>query len=69
MGTTVRHLCWELRARLLRTLTAEGATDRLIADADDYVATLKTEFALDLPEAAGLWPAIQARHEALFGAA
>lgn len=24
MGTTVRHLCWELRARLLRVLTADS---------------------------------------------
>jgi N-hydroxyarylamine O-acetyltransferase len=58
-----------LRGRSLRTLTAEGASDRLIADADDYVATLKADFALDLPEAASLWPAIVARHEALFGPA
>ncbi|MDO9337577.1 MAG: arylamine N-acetyltransferase [Caulobacter sp.] len=57
-----------LRGRTLRILTAAGASDRLIADADDFVATLKRDFALDLPEAATLWPAIQARHEALFGA-
>ncbi|RYF91962.1 MAG: arylamine N-acetyltransferase [Caulobacteraceae bacterium] len=56
-----------LRGRTLRVFTADGANDSLIADADDYVATLKTDFALDLPEAATLWPAIQARHEALFG--
>jgi N-hydroxyarylamine O-acetyltransferase len=58
-----------LRGRSLRTLTTDGAKDRLIASADDYVATLRDDFALDLPEAASLWPAIVARHEALFEAA
>lgn len=24
MGTTIRHLCWELRARLLHALTADS---------------------------------------------
>ena len=56
-----------MRGRTLRVLTADGATDRLIADADDYLATLKADFALDLPEAASRWPVITARHEALFG--
>ncbi|MBI1407151.1 MAG: arylamine N-acetyltransferase [Caulobacter sp.] len=56
-----------MRGRTLRTLTAGGATDRLIADAGDYVATLKADFDLDLPDAATLWPAIMARHQALFG--
>lgn len=56
-----------LRGRTLRTLTATDAADRLITDAEDYVATLNADFALDLPEAATLWPSIQARHEALFG--
>ncbi len=57
-----------LRGRSLRTVTADGSSDRLIADADDYVATLKRDFDLDLPEAAALWPAIQTRHEAVFRA-
>jgi N-hydroxyarylamine O-acetyltransferase len=56
-----------IRGRTLRTLTAEFTTDRLIVDAADYVATLKADFALDLPEAAALWPAIAERHEVLFG--
>ena len=56
-----------MRGRTLRILTVGGATDRLITNADDYVATLKADFALDLPEAASLWPAIAARHQALFG--
>ncbi len=55
-----------LIGRKHRTLTSEGRTSRLIEDADDYLATLKTEFALDLPQAASLWPKICARHEELF---
>ncbi|HYE45930.1 MAG TPA: arylamine N-acetyltransferase, partial [Caulobacter sp.] len=56
-----------LRGRSLRTLAPGIDQTRLIADADDYVATLRTDFDLDIPEAASLWPAILARHEALFG--
>ena len=56
-----------MRGRTLRTLTVTEAVDRLVADADDYVATLRADFALDLPEAASLWSTIAARHEALFG--
>ena len=56
-----------MRGRAFRTLTATESIDRLIADADDYVATLKADFGVDVPEAAALWPAIAARHEALFG--
>ena len=52
-----------LRGRTIRAIRADGISDRLIADADDLVATLKTVFALDVPEAATLWPKIVARHE------
>lgn len=58
-----------LRGRTLRTATAAGLEDRMVGSADDYVALLREAFGLDLPEAAGLWPAILARHEALFGPA
>lgn len=56
-----------LRGRALRLMTAETEETRLIASAEEFVAILRQLFALDLPEAAGLWPAIVARHEALFG--
>jgi N-hydroxyarylamine O-acetyltransferase len=36
---------------------------RLIGSADELVSVLKTDFTLDVPEAADLWPAIVARHE------
>jgi N-hydroxyarylamine O-acetyltransferase len=38
-------------------------TERLVEDAGDLVSTLKDIFGLDVPEAAGLWPKIAARHE------
>ena len=54
-----------LRGRMLRKLTPAGCTDRLIADADEYVSVLDEMFGLQLPEAASLWPRICARHKAL----
>lgn len=38
-------------------------TERLIEDENDLVLTLKRDFALDVPEAASLWPKIMARHD------
>jgi N-hydroxyarylamine O-acetyltransferase len=40
-------------------------TERLVEDAVDLLSTLKDDFGLDVPEAAGLWPKILARHEAV----
>ncbi len=57
-----------LRGRVLRTITPDGVVERLVDSTANYVETLREQFALDLPEAASLWPAICARHEALFGA-
>jgi len=48
----------------LRTVTPDGVKRDEIITADDYVATLKTHFALDLPEATILWPVMRTRHEA-----
>jgi len=55
-----------LRGRVLRALTPAGHADRLVTDAEDYVAVLDKVFGLRLPDAASLWPQICARHEALF---
>jgi N-hydroxyarylamine O-acetyltransferase len=55
-----------LRGRVLRVLTPQGHTDRLVADAGEYVALLDELFDLQLPDAASLWPKICARHEAVF---
>lgn len=57
-----------LRGRVLTTVSASGAAKATIADAATYVAVLRDRLALDLPEAATLWPKISARHEAVFGA-
>ena len=47
--------------------TPAGSHDRELASGEELVDLLRTRFGLDLPEAAGLWPAIEARHAALFG--
>ena len=52
-----------LRGRVALRIRPDGVGKRLIENADDLVATLKDVFALDLPEAAGLWDKIAARHE------
>lgn len=52
-----------LRGRVLRRTTPAGRTELLLDTAAELVAALKSEFGLDVPEAAGLWPAIVARHE------
>jgi N-hydroxyarylamine O-acetyltransferase len=58
-----------LRGRVRRTLRGDGSyTDRLIESAGDLVATFKTEFDLDVPEAASLWPKICARHDDVMAA-
>ncbi len=57
-----------LRGRTLRHVTPTGTRERLIAGAEDLIRILNNEFALDMPEAATLWPKIVDRHETLFGA-
>lgn len=57
-----------LLGRVSRKVTPEGKTDTLLASADEFVATLRAEFGLDVPEAANLWPAICAKHDELFAA-
>jgi N-hydroxyarylamine O-acetyltransferase len=57
-----------LRGRTLRRLHPASVDDRLIESADDLVTTLKRDFALDLPEAASLWPKIVKRHEQVMAA-
>ncbi|MEQ1929706.1 MAG: arylamine N-acetyltransferase [Parvularculaceae bacterium] len=54
---------YSVRGRVLTKLSQQGRETRLIEGPDDYVATLKRDFALDLPDAARLWPKIAARHE------
>ncbi|WP_082356059.1 arylamine N-acetyltransferase [Novosphingobium sp. AAP83] len=56
-----------LRGRVLSEITAQGEVRHELGSADELVACLREVFLLDAPEAAALWPAICARHEALFG--
>lgn len=56
-----------LRGKVLSVMSSEGEERHELASASELVDMLRTLFLLDVPEAAELWPAIQARHEALFG--
>jgi N-hydroxyarylamine O-acetyltransferase len=49
--------------RTLREITAAGIERRLIEDAGELVETLQRRFGIEVPEAAGLWPALCERHE------
>jgi N-hydroxyarylamine O-acetyltransferase len=55
-----------LRGRVLKSVTPNGAAERLVESEREWIAVLGDVFALDVPEAATLWPKICARHEALF---
>jgi N-hydroxyarylamine O-acetyltransferase len=55
-----------LLGRTLRRIRPGEKTSELIGSADEFVAVLKGEFDLDMPEAAALWPAICAKHAELF---
>lgn len=53
--------------RVLKTMGPDGAADRLVNSAEEYVETLAGTFGIQLQQAADLWPAITRRHELLFG--
>jgi N-hydroxyarylamine O-acetyltransferase len=55
-----------LRGRVLRWTRPDGRTEQLLQSADEFVSVLRSEFTIDLPEAARLWPAIVARHDEVF---
>lgn len=56
-----------LRGRVVRMVTPEGFTDRVLDDADELERFLNNAFDLDVPEIASLWPKICERHQAMFG--
>ena len=58
-----------LLGRVLRRIQPGRKTEHLIATPEELVATLHSEFGLDVPEAATLWPAICATHEVAFAKA
>jgi N-hydroxyarylamine O-acetyltransferase len=55
-----------LRGRVLTTLHSTHADKVLLNSADELVETIQSRFHLDVPEVATLWPAICARHAAVF---
>jgi N-hydroxyarylamine O-acetyltransferase len=55
-----------LRGRVLVTRHVTRVDKRLLGSKEELIATLRDSFDLDVPEAAALWPAICARHEAVF---
>lgn len=59
-----RHV--NLRGRVLIERGPEGETRELLQNAEALVERLDQRFGLAVPEAAGLWDAICARHTALF---
>lgn len=64
LRTGERHAT--LRGRMLIERDAAGETRHLVESAAEFVALLHDRFGLDLPEAAGLWDRVCARHAALF---
>jgi N-hydroxyarylamine O-acetyltransferase len=64
LGDTHRSL----RGRVFSERSAAGETRHVIGNAAEFVGVLADAFALDLPEAAGLWDKVCARHETLFPA-
>jgi len=57
---------WTLRGRVLTRTSAAVAQQHVLADAAELVSVLRDRFDLDMPQVATLWPAICARHAALF---
>ena len=55
------HVC--LRGRVLATTTATGKQSVLLESAEDLAAAVSELCGLDIPEVAGLWPRVLARHE------
>jgi N-hydroxyarylamine O-acetyltransferase len=56
-----------LRGRVLTTLHSTHADKVLLNSAEELVETIRGRFDVDVPEVAALWPAICARHGAVFG--
>jgi N-hydroxyarylamine O-acetyltransferase len=59
----------QLRGRAFRQVRPDGVTQRTLESAEELVAVLKDDFSLDVPEVAGLWPKVVARHEVVMAEA
>jgi hypothetical protein len=58
-----------LLGRVVRRVTPGRRTDTLVGGPDELVAVLKSEFDLDVPEAASLWSDICQKHEVFYSQA
>ena len=56
----------QLRGRVLRRTTPAGVDERVLDSAEDFMAVLESNFNIDEPAAAGLWPRACERHAVLF---
>ena len=56
-----------LRGRVLTTIASNRKESKTLNSVEELVSVLADDFGLHVPEAADLWPRIQARHEELFG--
>jgi len=59
----------QLLGRTYRRIRPGVREERTIASADEMLRVLRDDFTLDVPEAAGLWPRVVARHEEVMAAA
>jgi N-hydroxyarylamine O-acetyltransferase len=57
---------FSIRGRVLSRLGGGEKITQTLDTAEDYVSVLKSQFNLDLPQAASLWPKICARHDEIF---
>ena len=53
----------QLIGRSYRQIRPGAKQERLIESAEEFVQVLRDDFTINLPEAAGLWPRVLARHE------
>lgn len=54
-----------LRGKVFSQASAGGIGTRILESPDELVSVLSDIFGIDVPEAAGLWPRIEQRHEEL----
>jgi N-hydroxyarylamine O-acetyltransferase len=52
-----------LRGRVLRTVTPQGVSERLLESAGEFQSVIEETLGLNIPEASSLWPRVCARHE------
>ena len=58
-----------LRGKVLTETSASGQRKHQCETPEEYMSILNSNFDLDIPQAAKIWPAICRRHDAVFGGA